>query len=127
MSPPAASEQEPFSVLGIEPTLDASRVKRAYFEAVARTPPHRDAEAFRRVRTAYEALGRAGALEAAYLAAAIDVPRELAPLRERLAPALGQARERAAGQREREQRVAAFVDAASSSTLAAFIAHFEKG
>ena len=125
MSPPAASEQDPFAVLGIEPTLDSARVKRAYFEAVARTPPHRDAETFRRVRAAYEALGRAGGLQTAYLSAPIDLAHELAPLRERYAVALAQARDEVSRQREREQRVTTFVDAASSSTLAVFIARVE--
>jgi len=68
---------DPFAVLGLSPTLDAVAVKRAYFAALARHPPHQDAEGFQRVRGAYEALSSPGALAAAYLASSMNV-RKLA-------------------------------------------------
>jgi len=114
------SADEAFAALGIEPTLDGARLKRAYFEAVGRTPPHRDAEAFRRVRAAYEALSRPGGIEAAYLSAAGASEREIAVVRARYAPLLAEARERIRARRAEQQRVPAFIEAASSSTLAAF-------
>jgi curved DNA-binding protein CbpA len=68
---------EPFAILGLEPTLDAGAVKRAYFAALARHPPHQDAEGFQRVRGAYEALSSPGGLAVAYLSSPMDV-RKLA-------------------------------------------------
>ncbi|HKY40642.1 MAG TPA: hypothetical protein VJN18_32125 [Polyangiaceae bacterium] len=112
----------PFAALGIEPTLELARVKRAYFEAVARTPPYRDAAAFARVRTAYEQLKRPGGLEAAYLSAPLASSRELSALREHYVKVLAEAGQRASGRRAIEQRAPAFIEAAASTSLAAFIA-----
>src|SRR5439155_9465721 len=50
------AEESPFQVLGIAPTLDLGAVKRAYFAALTRHPPHADPEGFRRLRAAYEPL-----------------------------------------------------------------------
>lgn len=59
------TQPSPFDVLGLPPTLDVAVIKRAYFAAVAASPPHGDPERFRRVREAYETLkaneGRAAA------------------------------------------------------------------
>jgi hypothetical protein len=119
-SPP--DPNDPFATLGLEPTLQPARVKRAYFEAVVRTPPYRDAPAFARVRAAYEALIRPGGLEAAYLAAPLALGRELSALRARYAPALAEARQRASARREGDERLPAFLEAAASTPLEAFIA-----
>jgi hypothetical protein len=111
---------EAFAALGIEPTLDPLSVKRAYFAAVAQTPPYRDALAFGRIRSAYEALMQPGGLEAAYLLAPLDAARETAGLRERYGSALAEARQRIASQHADEQKVQAFV-AAATTTLSAFL------
>ena len=83
----------PFSVLGLEPTLDLAAVKRAYFTALASHPPHQDPEGFRRLRSAYEMLTRPGALEVAYLASPVDVTTLADEARERFDAALERARE----------------------------------
>ncbi len=48
--------EDPFAVLGIAPTLDLGAVKRAYFAALPRHPPHADPAGFARLRAAYDAL-----------------------------------------------------------------------
>ena len=46
----------PFTVLGLDDTVDDAGVRAAYLTALRRSPPDRDPEGFRRVREAYEAL-----------------------------------------------------------------------
>jgi hypothetical protein len=72
------SPDDPFFVLGLAPTLDAPAIKRAYFQALARTPPHADAQGFRRLRSAYETLNDPRQLPLAWLRAPIDTEAELA-------------------------------------------------
>jgi hypothetical protein len=86
-----ALHEDPFEVLGIEPTLDVAAIRRAYFRAVTAHPPHADAKAFRRVRDAYERLATPAAAAAAFLAAPIDAPAALSPLRRRFDEALARA------------------------------------
>lgn len=78
------SAPDPFATLGIAATSDMARVKQAYFAALAKHPPHSDPEGFRRLRQAYEALMRPGALRAAYLHAPLDLNAELAAYEDRL-------------------------------------------
>lgn len=66
-----------FEVLEMSPTQDAGALKRGYFQALERHPPHVDPEGFRRVRQAYEDLSRPGGLMAAYLSRKVDVPLEM--------------------------------------------------
>ena len=66
------SVENPFAVLGIAATLDPAEVKRAYFTALPRHPPHADPQGFRRIRDAYEALQGEG-LRAAHLRAPLSV------------------------------------------------------
>ena len=80
-----------FAALDCAPTLDRDAVKRAYFRALALHPPHVDAEAFRRVRAAYEQLMVSGALEAAYLTSPLHLSGELARYQERFDSALAEA------------------------------------
>jgi hypothetical protein len=84
----------PFASLGIAPTLDTAAVKRAYFQQLARHPPHQDPEGFRRLRSDYETLGSPGGLAAAYLAAPLDLDAEAARYCERFDAALAAARSR---------------------------------
>lgn len=72
--------ENPFAVLGIAPTTDLAALKRGYFGALKRHPPHADPEGFRRVRAAYEALSMPGALASAWLAAGAAVDADLAAL-----------------------------------------------
>lgn len=44
----------PFEILGIDEDADDEAIKKAYLRAVRACPPERDADAFRRVREAYE-------------------------------------------------------------------------
>jgi curved DNA-binding protein CbpA len=104
---------EPFTVLGLAPTLDAVAVKRAYFAALARHPPHQDAEGFQRVRSAYEALASPGALAAAYLASPVDVRKLAEEARERFDAALQQAAEAVTATAAGHEAVEQFVERSS--------------
>jgi curved DNA-binding protein CbpA len=77
------SADTPFSVLGIAPTGDLAAVKRAYFAALAKHPPHSDPEGFQRLRAAYEPLSSPEGLRAAFARVPPDVPAELARYRAR--------------------------------------------
>jgi hypothetical protein len=90
-SPSPQPGEDPFSVLGIAPTLEVAAVKRAYFAALARHPPHRDREGFQRLRAAYEALMAPEGLAAAYAASPPDLVTELARYRARFDALLTQA------------------------------------
>jgi hypothetical protein len=69
-----------FAILGIAPTTDLTAVKRAYFSALKLHPPHADPEGFRRLRDAYEALSKPGALPSAVFAAGARVDDDLKAL-----------------------------------------------
>lgn len=72
-----------FVVLGIAPTIDVSLIKRAYFAALAKTPPHVDPEGFRRLRKAYDELLLPATRALAFLRAPADDQPELAHWEER--------------------------------------------
>jgi hypothetical protein len=80
-----------FTALEMEPTLDPTAVKRAYFVALAKHPPHADPEGFRRLRSAYELLTRPGGLASAYAACPIDLEAELLRCKTRFAGAIAAA------------------------------------
>lgn len=101
---------ESLAVLGLPPTLNLAAVKRAYFDALARHPPHQDPEGFQRVRSAYEVLTRPGALAAAYLTSPVDVRRLAEEASARFDAALKKASEAALTTRQREEAVAQFVE-----------------
>lgn len=107
------TSDEPFAVLGLAPTLDAAAVKRAWFDALARHPPHQDPEGFRRLRGAYEALSRPGALAAAYLRSPMEVSRLAREARARFDEALQRAAEEALAARTEEEALALFVERCS--------------
>jgi curved DNA-binding protein CbpA len=117
----------PFKRLGIAPTLDRLRIKRAYFDAVARTPPHRDPAAFAEVRAAYEALMSPGGPEAACLLAPLDPPLDGLPYRERYGASIEEARQRLQQQSAEEAAVASFVELARRSTLEDLLQQLERG
>lgn len=105
--------KDPFAVLGLAPTLDAAAVKRAYFAALARHPPHQDAEGFQRVRAAYEKLSSAGALAAAYLASSINVRKLADEARERFDAAMQRASEAVSATRAEEETLTQFLERCS--------------
>ena len=65
--------EDPFAVLGIAPTLDLGAVKRAYFAALPRHPPHADPAGFARLRAAYDALQSPSARASLTLSAPLDL------------------------------------------------------
>lgn len=105
--PSQPAERDPFAVLGIAPTLDPAVVKRGYFAALTRHPPHVDPEGFRRIREAYEVL-RGDGLRAAHLAAAPVSPDGRDSARIRLRAARAEAVARAATRSVERERIAAF-------------------
>lgn len=97
------TSENPFDVLGIAPTGNPSAIRRAYFAAVQRHPPHADANAFRRLRAAYESLATPSGRSAALVLAPVDIASELGPLRQRFDAALEEVTARVrASARERE-------------------------
>ncbi len=105
--------EEPFAVLELAPTLDVAAIKRAYFAALARHPPQQDPEGFRRLRGAYEALTRPGALAASYLASPVDVRKLAEEARERFDTALEKAAEAALAARAGQEAGARLVERCS--------------
>jgi len=97
---PTEPAQSLFATLEMAPTLDPAELKRAWFRAVKLHPPQQDADAFARIRAAYEALSAPGALHAAYLAEPLDLEREIRARRERLDPLTAELREAMAKRRE---------------------------
>ena len=49
-------DENPYRILGLQPSASGGEVKSAYFERVRRHGPERSPEAFKRIRAAYEAL-----------------------------------------------------------------------
>jgi hypothetical protein len=92
MKPADFLDRSPFLTLGIAPTLDLAAIKRGYFTALTKHPPHSDPEGFKRIRAAYESLGSRGEAASYVLRSGIDVEAELALLRERHDAALARAR-----------------------------------
>jgi curved DNA-binding protein CbpA len=103
----------PFTVLGLEPTLDLAAVKRAWFTALERHPPHRDPEGFQRLRRAYETLSQPGGLAAAFLASPPDVAGALAAWRARFEAPLTRAAESLRAQRVGAESAAHLVERCS--------------
>ncbi len=50
------SDQELYAVLGASPDADAGTLRAAYLAKIREHPPERDAEAFERIRDAYQTL-----------------------------------------------------------------------
>ena len=103
-------DESPFAVLGIRPTLDLAAIKRAYFELLTKHPPHKDQEAFKRIRSAYEALGSFGETVSFVLRQAPDVAAELSTYRERHDAALARAHQSAAALAEKSGASARFTE-----------------
>lgn len=104
---------DPFAILGLAPTLDVAAVRRAYFTALARHPPHQDAEGFQRVRGAYEALSSPGGLAAAYLASPMKVRSLADEARERFDAAMQRAAAAALATRAEEETLTQFLERCS--------------
>jgi hypothetical protein len=111
-----------YSVLGIAPTLAPSDVKRGYFAALKRHPPHADPEGFRRIRDAYERLSSGEALIAAYMASPPDISAVLAELEATIGAEIARVAEtHALGQRDAAAKTA-LLDTLSRLQLADILA-----
>lgn len=106
--------ESPFAVLGIQPTLEAEVVRRAYFMAVARCPPHGDPIAFRRVRGAYERLSSPAGRAAACVEDPPGRRSRAEALRARFDAALEAARREQRARSEASEAAARFVEWMSS-------------
>ena len=121
---PGVLDNSPFAILGIAPTLDLATIKRAYFTALAKHPPHRDPDGFKRIRSAYEALGSRGEAASYVLRSAVDVEAELAILRGRHDAALARAGQASAASRADTARVARFTEGLARLDLEEALARF---
>jgi curved DNA-binding protein CbpA len=117
-------ETSPFVTLGIAPTLDVAAIKRAYFVALAKHPPHSDPDGFKRIRTAYEALGARGGAASYLLRSAIDVEAELAAYRERYDAALAEAGQASAASATDSVRATCFTEGLARLELEEALALF---
>ena len=113
--------EDPYLVLALAPTLDAAKIKRAYFAAIAKSPPHVDATAFRRVRQAFEALLDDDARVLAFLRAPIDERSALAAFEACWAERLEAAPREAASSTESPDTVRRFIDRIARLEFADFV------
>jgi curved DNA-binding protein CbpA len=120
-------DKSPFAVLGIAPTLDLGLIKRAYFAALAKHPPHNDPDGFKLIRGAYEALGSREEAANQLLRCAIDVEAELAVLRERHDVALGSAGQANAAEAADTARIARFTEGVARLSFEEALAAFGAG
>ena len=117
MSPDPTNPTNPFEVLGMAPTDDPLAVKRAWFAALTRHPPHADPEGFRRIRAAYESLMAPGGRAAAILSLPLDLEAQLDRYRERYDSPLAQAAAAASSAQAGAQAGAQLMDELSRKTL----------
>ncbi|MCK6554376.1 hypothetical protein L6Q96_07295 [Candidatus Binatia bacterium] len=109
---------DPFAALDLVPTLDLAQVKRAYFAALQRHPPHTDPAGFRRVRDAYEALSSPAALARAFANRPMDFEAELHRWDQRFAARIATAVQTQAKIHGRADATRRFVESLSTRTLA---------
>lgn len=109
----------PFSVLGIAPTLDQHAIKIAYFRALAASPPHSDPEGFRRLRQAYERLSVPEERASAWLCAPVDTSEELARWDEAFGAPIGAAAAELAAEKRRAGALDQFIDRVSRTRFEA--------
>jgi len=119
---PLVGRVSPFAVLGIPATLDLGQVKRAWFRALPRHPPHQDPDGFRRLRAAYEELTRPGGLAMAFAASPIDTAATLAHWNERFEARIVRLTEDARRAEADSTVIARFVDATSRISFAEALA-----
>ena len=121
------SDKSPFALLGIAPTLDVAAIKRAYFAALAKHPPHSDPDGFKRIRSAYEALASQGQAASHILHSAVDVAAELARYRARHDASLARADQARTAAAAEGDRIARFVDGIARLDLSQALALFGSG
>jgi hypothetical protein len=119
---PLVGRESPFAVLGLSATLDLGKVKRAWFSALSRHPPHQDPEGFRRLRAAYEELIQPGGLAMAFAASPIDSAATLAKWNERFAAAIARHAEDDRRSETDSAVIARFVDTMSRITFSEALA-----
>ena len=118
-------DESPFAILGIAPTLDLAAIKRAYFAALTKHPPHSDPDGFKRIRSAYEALGSRGEVASYLLRSAIDVEAELAIYRMRHDAALARAGQASVASAADTARVTRFTEGLAHLDLEEALTLFE--
>lgn len=99
----------PYLVLELAPTRDLGVIKRAYFKALKKHPPHVDPDAFRRIRAAYERLSRQDERAYLYLTATIHPDVELRDFEARFGERLAQIQAELLGEARREELTARFL------------------
>jgi curved DNA-binding protein CbpA len=117
-------DKSPFAILGISPTLDLGLIKRAYFTALAKHPPHSDPDGFKQIRVAYEALGSREEAADQVLRCAIDVEAELAVLCERHDAALASAGQANAADSAEAARIVRFTEGVARLSFEEALAAF---
>lgn len=118
---------DPFAILGIAPTLELGTIKRGYFAALAAHPPHRDPEAFRRVRAAYDALSSPEGRTLAFLRAPVDVPAEVARFEAKWGARIAEASGEVRAAQDRTQAIERFVKRVLRSSLADIVGSQDLG
>jgi hypothetical protein len=103
-------DRNPFALLGMPPTLDGAAIKRAYFVALVKHPPHSDPAGFKQIRSAYEALCPRGQAASHVLRCAVDVAAELARHRARHDASLARADQARTAAAAQSGRVPRFVE-----------------
>lgn len=109
---------DPFAVLGCAPTLDLAAIKRAYYLALPKCPPHADPEGFRRLRAAYEELLQSERRASRYMEASLSASALLAEYRGRFDAKLDAARTAASAGAQDAELNARFAGAFERMTLA---------
>jgi len=107
----------PYTVLEIAPTLDLAAIKRGYFAALAKSPPHADPGGFRRLREAYEQLTDASSRTLAFLRAPIDDAGELTSFESRWGERIARESAAALSARQTARNVDRFIKHISSLSL----------
>lgn len=114
---------DPFAVLAMTPSLDVAAIKRAYFAALQRCPPHRDPSGFQTIRAAYERLIKPGGAASALLSLppAPEVGALLL-LHEKWTARIDAARESVRVERMRRETIDAFVACLSTQSWSEVVA-----
>ncbi len=104
------TDESPFGILGLTPTLDSKQVRRAYFALLQRFPPQSDPEGFGRLRRAYEQLADPESLGQAFLSAPVDLDVAIAPYEARFGQAVTEITGRMAIEQDQRQALARFIE-----------------
>lgn len=121
------ADENPFLVLQISPTLDLAVVKRAYYTQLAKHPPHKDPEGFRRLRAAHDRLLQPHAMAAEYLACPLDIEGELRDYAARFDDAIAAVKSAQARERDSQIKMRRFDEVLSRTKLSELLARLGRG